>query len=396
MYTLYRLPHHRRARRHRSTPANTGLLIDLYLRHHQSHVVIDNYLSSYSMTEEQEESFQQLRIDFLNNQLHAKEVFQNFQLPRWRSLPEDLRQVFKIAAVGNSEEAVAVSCNLGPRTEMRAAKASRGAADYVGRKIRGITGLPGLSPEIATVLEDAADRQGCNPGLHFHGALRVPADQIPLLEAALASLFASDYVEVASNQAVLVKLISHPGRWASYCCKTLRRADRVEDQASFATNAASRAGEQLYNKVMHWLRQLPALEQLQAELNGLLYPHIKSKPCPELLRLISWQAERKKAAQHQRGQQTKHYKRLATNNPDQFRHELVELLRVASAAAVDIPAITLTELAEEAIFEKCSTNSPEHSGALTERYKELPGVGEWAITGEDDEPLFGHHPAPES
>lgn len=392
MYTLYRLPSHSRVRRHRATPVNTGLLIDLYLRH-QHHVVISNHLSSYSMTEEEKETYQELQIEKINNQLHAKEIFQNFQLTRWRSLPEDLRQVFKVAAVGSSEDAVAISCNFGPRAAKSAAQASRGAADHIGRKIRG---LAGISPEIAAVLEDAAHRQGCNPGLHFHAALRVSAEQIPLLEAALVNLFASDYVEVAGNRAVLVKPITHPGRWASYCSKTLRRADRVEGRAAFATQTASRAGEQLYNTVMDWLRQLPSLEQLQTELDGLLRPHIKSKQCPELLRLIIQHAERKKAAQHRRGQQTRHYKRLVANNPDQFRYELVEMLSIASAAAVEGPDITLTERAEEAIFEKYSRDSPDHSDTLTARYTELPGVGEWATTGEDDDPLFGYHPAPES
>ncbi|HCK3343700.1 TPA: hypothetical protein NZK13_003954 [Pseudomonas aeruginosa] len=344
------------------------------------------------MTEEEKETYQELQIEKINNQLHAKEIFQNFQLPRWRSLPEDLRQVFKIAAAGNSADAVAVSCNFGPRAAERAAKASRGAADYAGRKMRGI---PGLSPEIAAVLEDAAHRQGCNPGLHFHAAFRVPADQVTLLKTALVNLFASDYVEVAGNQAVLIKPISHPGRWASYCCKTLRRADRVEGHASFATNDASRAGEQLYNKVMDWLRQLPSLEQLQAEIDGLVRPHIKSKPCPELFRMIIQHAERKKAAQHRRGQQTKHYKRLVANNPEQFRYELVEIFTAASAA-VNMPDITLTELAGGAISEQCNKGTPASPDTFTERYRGLPGVGEWATVDEDDEPLFGHHPDPES
>lgn len=392
MYTLHRLPYQSKTRKYRQTPVNTGVLIDLYL-HHQSLVVIDNYLSSYSITEEDKDRYQERRIEFFNNRLVAGKIFQNLKLPRWRSLPEDLRQVFKIAAVGILDNAVAVSCNIGPRAVRNAAHAPRGAANYVGRKIRG---LPGISPEMAAVLEDAAHRQGCNPGLHFHAAFRAPADQIHFLEASLLSLFASDYVEVADNKAILIKPITHPGRWASYCCKTLRRPDQVNGQASFASNPASRAGEQLYNQVMHWLRQLPTLDKLQADLDSLVRPHIQSKPCPELLRMIIQQAERRKEAQLRRGQQTRHFKWLATNNPDQFRYELVEMLRIASAVAVDIPDITLTELAEEAIFENCSKGAPEHSSVLTERYTGLPGVGEWATTNEDDEPLFGHHPDPDS
>ena len=383
-----------KTRRHRSTPVNTGLLIDLFLRH-QPHVVIPNYLSTYPMSEEEKESHQELYIDHINNQLHAKETFQNFQLPRWRSLPEDLRQVFKIAAIGSSDDAVAVSCNFGPRAANRATKASRGAADYVGRKMRGITGLPGLSPEIAAVLEDVVHRQGCNPGLHFHAAFRVPADQISLLKAALVNLFASDYVEVAGNQAVLIEPISHPGRWASYCCKTLRRADRVEGHASFATTDASRAGEQLYNKVMHWLRQLPSPEQLKAELDGLLRPHIKSRPCPELLRLITRQAERKRAAQRLRGQQTRRYKQLAANNPEQFRQELAEKLSSMTATAY-IATLTPSELAYNEISDNHPNYKPAHQETLRERYRELHWIGDWASSDEDDEPLFGYHPEPES
>ena len=189
-----------RARQYRQNPVNIGLLIDLYLRH-KSYVVIHSYLSSYSLTEEQKESYEELKIDISNNRQHAKEIFQNVQITRWRSLPEDLRQTFKIAAVGNSEEAVAVSCNLGPRAAKRAVMASRGAADYVGRKIREIAGLLRLSPEIALVLENISDRQGCNPGLHFHAALRIPSDQVPQLREALTDQFAFDYMEVASNQA---------------------------------------------------------------------------------------------------------------------------------------------------------------------------------------------------
>lgn len=383
-----------RARQYRQNPVNIGLLIDLYLRH-KSYVVIHSYLSSYSLTEEQKESYEELKIDISNNRLHAKEIFQNVQIPRWRSLPEDLRQTFKIAAVGNSEEAVAVSCNLGPRAAKRAAVASRGAADYVGRKIRDIAGLPRLSPEIALVLENISDRQGCNPGLHFHAALRIPSDQIPQLREALTGQFAFDYMEVASNQAVLVKKVSDPGRWASYCCKTLRNSEQVDNQASFATNPASQAGERLYDEVMHWLRKLPALEHLKDELDCLLQPHIKSKPCPELLRLISLQAERKRAAQRLRGQQSRRYKQLAANNPDQFRQEFAEKLSSMTATAY-IATVTLSELADNEISDNHSDYHSTLQETLRERYRELHGVGDWATSDEDDEPLFGYHPEPES
>lgn len=276
MHTLYRSPQPNKTRRYRQTPVNTGVLIDLYLSH-QKLVVIDNYLPSYSMTKEDKERLLELRIEIFNNSRVAAEIFQSLKLPRWSRLPEDLRQVFNMAAVGRMENSFAVSCNLGPISASRAKKASRGAADYIGRKIRG---LPEVSPEVAAVLEDAADRQGCNPGLHFHAALRIHPNQAPALRASLKLSFAPDYVEVAGNQAVFLKPIDHPGRWASYCCKTLRRDNQISGKARFATNSASRAGEELYDEVMYWLRHLPSVETLNTSLDDLIRPNVSSPPLP--------------------------------------------------------------------------------------------------------------------
>ena len=54
---MYHSSRRSRARQYRLSPVNTGLLIDLYLRH-KSYVVIHNYLSSYPLTEEQKESYE--------------------------------------------------------------------------------------------------------------------------------------------------------------------------------------------------------------------------------------------------------------------------------------------------------------------------------------------------
>lgn len=268
MHTLYRLPQPNKTRRYRQTPVNTGVLIDLYLSN-QKLVVIDNYLSSYSTTEEEKERLLELRIEISNNSRLAAEMFQTLKLPRWSRLPEDIRQVFNIAATGRMENAFAVSCNLGPRSAYRAQKASRGEADYIGRKLRE---LPGVSPEIAAVLEDAPNRQGCNPGLHFHAALPIQPDHLLNLRYSLKSIFAADYVEVAGNRAVYLKAIDQPGRWASYCCKTLRKANQITETARFATKAASRAGEELYDEVIDWLRIFQALTRLTPALPSLYAP----------------------------------------------------------------------------------------------------------------------------
>ena len=137
------------------------------------------------------------------------------------------------------------------------------------------------------------------------------------------------------------------------------------------------------------------LEHLKDELDYLLRPHIKSKPCPELLRLISLQAERKRAAQRLRGQQTRRYKQLAANNPDQFRQEFAEKLSSTTTTAYIAP-VTPSELADNEIGDNHPNCSAAHQETLRERYRELHGIGDWASSDEDDEPLFGYHPEPES
>lgn len=379
MHTLYRSPQPNKTRRYRQTPVNTGVLIDLYLSH-QKLVVIDNYLPSYSMTKEDKERLLELRIEIFNNSRVAAEIFQSLKLPRWSRLPEDLRQVFNMAAVGRMENSFAVSCNLGSISASRAKKASRGAADYIGRKIRG---LPEVSPEVAAVLEDAADRQGCNPGLHFHAALRIHPNQAPALRASLKLSFAPDYVEVAGNQAVFLKPIDHPGRWASYCCKTLRRDNQISGKARFATNSASRAGEELYDEVMYWLRHLPSVETLNTSLDDLIRPNVSSPSCPQLLRIIDQHREYRQEMQRKRGQQTRIYKRLAKQSPDQFRLELVEKLRAASTA-LSASNRSPVERVINTTSDIRTSDTPDRSETLIERYRGLPGVGEWASTEENN------------
>lgn len=384
MDTLHRSPSYHRSRRHRKGPPIVGRLIDLYLSTH-TYVVKTKYLLSDSMTVEDQVQYQELRVEILNNEIQAIRIFQTLKLPRWRSLPEDLRQVFIMAAVGSLGNGFAVTCNVGPRAAKRASEASRGPADYIGRKLRG---LISIAPELAIVLEDADNRRGCNPGLHFHAALRMSTDQVAALEAVLLKLFASDYVEVAGNQAVFIKPIREPGSWGSYCCKTLLKPNQV-DKAVFATQAASRAGEQLYNKTMRWIRELPAPELLQAELDGLLRQLVPSRPCPELCQLIRHHAERRSEARRLRRKQARDIKQLAAANPDQIMQELVSIFRSASERSYTEAFVSPVERADEEILNKRDTGSTQRSIALTERYSEVPSVGIWASNEQDDVPLMG-------
>jgi hypothetical protein len=211
--------------------------------------------------------------------------------------------------------------------------------------------------------------------------LKIHPDQAPALRASLKLIFAPDYVEVAGNQAVFLKLIDHPGRWASYCCKALRRDNQISGKARFATNSASRAGEELYDEVMYWLRHLPSVEALKASLDYLIRPNVSAPSCPQLLRIIDQYREYRKEMQRKRGQQTRIYKRLARQSPDQFRLELFEKLRAASTALSTFSR-TPAERVISKIPEIRISDAPEPSETLIERYRGLPGVGEWASTEE--------------
>lgn len=373
MEKLYRPASSRQIHRRRQTPVNTGVLIDLYL-HHMSLVVIDNYLSSYPLTEEEIDRRIDLEIEILNNQLLAKQIFQNLRLPVWKNLREDLKQVFRIAACGSQENAAAITCNLGKTTATNADQASRGAADYIGRKIRK---LPYSPPEIAAVLEDETTRKGCNPELHFHAALQIHPSHLPFVEKALRKAFASGYKEVASNKAILIKPITQPGRWASYCCKKLRKNDKTDGRAIFATKSASRAGVDLYDRVMTWLRNLPDPDWLRSDLDTLIRPHIQSRPNQELVRRIQEHRDHLEKMRRTRREQTRLYKRLASESRDQFKLELVEKLRAASTA-LGASNRAPAERVISTIPEIRTIDTPKPSETLIERYRGLPGIGEWA------------------
>ncbi|UVE19420.1 hypothetical protein NVV93_08610 [Pseudomonas sp. LS44] len=385
----------RRNRKYRATPANIGALIDLYLRHQQLSVVIDNYLTHSLSGKDSEEELQQLQIESLHNQITAHKHIAALNLPRWRALPEQLKQIFKIAAVGSNRDSIAVTCNVGSETAASALVASRGVSVYIGRKLRDTLRSADLATSFALVLEEAMDRQSCNPELHFHAVFQCPAHHRPKLHSALVKAFASDYVEIFNNQAVDIRPITKPGGWGGYCCKTLPRENHLGSRAVFSSKAASRAGEHLYLEVMRWLRSLPTSNQLKADLSGLLGPLIKAEACPELLQLIAQHSAQRKERRLRRRQQGAQYKQLAASEPEWFRRELVQQLRPASCE-VTSSSTAPAQHAESTISPDHTHTTAERHIALAERYRTHPGFGEWAITEDDDETLFGNHPDPES
>lgn len=133
---------------------------------------------------------------------------------------------------------------------------------------------------------------------------------------------------------------------------------------------------------MTWLRHLPDPDRLQSNLDTLIRPHIKSRPNQELARRIQEHREHLEAMRRKRREQTWLYKRFASQSPDDFRLELVEKLRAASTE-LSSSYRTPAERAISTISEIRTDDTPEPSETLIERYRGLPGVGEWASTEEN-------------
>lgn len=314
----------------RCSPATAGLLIGVYLRSQELHVVIDKYLSKTSLTENEKYWADGQQTELLLNQITAREAFQKIQTTKWEALPEHLKQVFKLAAVGNDEQAIAVSCNLSSKVAASALNASRGEADYIGRKIRRVLNPQGGSNLAAAVLENAKQRKGCNPRLHFHGVFRVSEKDLTQVKSKLEKSFAADYKEVAGNRSVVIKRIYDAGRWAGYCSKSLRKRDSGIGKAVYSTIPASRAGEQLFKQTTQWVRQLPSIEECRAKLNGLTKPEIKCNPCPELNMLINKHREQKEIIRRSRRQRHRSYVAQLISNPDLFKRQLIGMFNAIS------------------------------------------------------------------
>ncbi|NHN75880.1 hypothetical protein HA520_01040 [Azotobacter chroococcum] len=251
---LHRAPPRKKKRRHRVTPARAGTLIDLHTAIQKGHAVIDNFsLSSEEQALLMEENTER--------QATAHEYANHLKLPTWDRLNDNLKQVFRIASHGSHPHAVALSCNLSPKTATRALKAKKGSAYYVARIIKRVLTMAGLSPDMAITMELAHGRNSKNPELHIHGVIQVPPSLRDRITADLKQALASDYREVASNKAVLLKPINNPGGWAYYCVNQRKYTLDYLENPDFATHAACRTGRALYDETRTWLQALPPLEQ---------------------------------------------------------------------------------------------------------------------------------------
>lgn len=313
---LHRAPPRKKKRRHRVTPARAGTLIDLHTAIQKGHAVIDNFsLSSEEQALLMEENTER--------QATAHEYANHLKLPTWDRLNDNLKQVFRIAAHGSHPHAVALTCNLSPKTATRALKAKKGSAYYVARIIKRVLSQAGLSPDMAITMELAHGRNSKNPELHIHGVLQVPPSLREKITADLKQALASDYREVASNKAVLLKPINNPGGWAYYCVNQRKYTLPHLENPNFSTHAACRSGRALYDGIKTWLYALPPLEQ---PLESRESPPVPRAMTPAGLALISLiEAHRALLANRRelRRQRRKEIKQEFLEDPIGFRQKVL-------------------------------------------------------------------------
>jgi len=377
----------------------TGVLIDLYLKTKELCVVIDNYLVSNSEKEEidKEDELSFLTFQKFQNLAKTKRYQKTISLPTWKKLPDHLKHVFRTAACGRDKNSIALSCNLSHQVASRAMRSFRGPADYIGRKLRDLLIELGLPPMTALTLEDSLNRNGNNPGLHFHAALRAPAEKISQLTKRLKQVFAENYIEAWNNKAVCIKPIRTTGGWAAYCTETLNTPDQCLEVATYATQQASKSGEELYNELKKWLQDIPTLKTLEKEINSLKKLSVKAPACPDLVLLIEQHRARKALARRERCRRTWDYKKQAANDPELFRRELAERLgyeqyvdlhgeiKQTSHSPYKNAPETLYKLDHTTISPSSTLSSATSPIKLIKRYRGHPEFAKWASYEQQEE-----------
>lgn len=285
-------------------------------------VVIDNYTTTYH----DKELVLEKAVDI---QATVYEYAQDLDLTTWQYLPEHLKQIFRLAACGQQENAVALTLNLDPAVAQRAVVAARGEADYLARKIQKVLRRFGIVSPFAFVLEEV-DRKGRNVGLHIHGVLCIPEHLREQVKQALKRDLAKGYIEIASNKAVVIKPITAAGGWAKYCAKFYRFKSDDSMCRKFATQSASAAGQVLYEKISHWLCSLPAPEVLDQQ--NPTPPESFTDRDRRMFELV----ENYKAQKAQRKlwlrRRDADYRRWARQNKEVARQEVLRILSRAHSA----------------------------------------------------------------
>jgi hypothetical protein len=124
-------------------------------------------------------------------------------LPKWRALPPEVAQFFKLLFVLEDPDAIFVTIRLDQNIGDDALDALRGPCDWLADRIKRALREVGCNyKHLAFCIEYAPGKAKTLHRLHIHGAMRIPPERRNAALAALKSALAPNYKTHGKNHAV--------------------------------------------------------------------------------------------------------------------------------------------------------------------------------------------------
>ncbi|WP_178119387.1 hypothetical protein [Metapseudomonas lalkuanensis] len=202
-----------------------------------------------------------------------------------RRLPTEVKRAFTMLGISGTPGASIFTFRLGHEVAEKALSASEGPAAHLAALIKRKLGIK----DIAFILEYPSSTSDENHQLHLHGIACIPEglteDDIRVVLAPKPKEEVKGYRQRFGNKAIDLQPITTPGAWMSYISKEYLITQRKLGSApDYASHGASRAGKELYEELVSWIKSERAREapqELAGETNATTCDHPPvSEPCP--------------------------------------------------------------------------------------------------------------------
>ncbi|SDO07084.1 hypothetical protein [Pseudomonas jinjuensis] len=199
----------------------------------------------------------------------AQEYTSGVTLSDWqRRLPAEAKRAFTLLGIARQPGARIVTFRLGHEVAEKALAASDGPAAYLAALLKRKLGVR----NIAFILEYPSSASDENHTLHLHGIACIPDG---LTEECIRAVLAPNpngkvkgYRQRFGNKAIDLQPITTPGAWVSYIHKEYPFTEhKLGSAPDFASHSASRAGRELYEELVAWMKSERGREAPQ-ELAG--------------------------------------------------------------------------------------------------------------------------------
>lgn len=172
-----------------------------------------------------------------------------------RRLPAEVKRAFTLLGIARQPGARIVTFRLGHEVAEKALTASDGPAAYLAALLKRKLGIR----DIAFILEYPSSTSDENHTLHLHGIACIPDG---LTEDCIRAVLAPNpngkvkgYRQRFGNKAIDFQPITTPGAWVSYIHKEYPFTEhKLGSAPDFASHSASRAGRELYEGLVAWIK----------------------------------------------------------------------------------------------------------------------------------------------